>query len=112
MDWFSRFVLSWEISNAMETGFCLAALEAAFHFGQPEIWNSDHGSQFTSPDFLAPLKKRDISISMDERGRARGTPALYRTELVRGLEHGRLRRSAASRGARHSASYPQSDGGW
>ena len=70
MDWFSRFVLSWELSNTMETGFCLSALEAAFRFGQPEIWNSDQGSQFTSPDFLAPLKKRDISISMDGRGRA------------------------------------------
>ena len=54
----------------METGFCLAAQEAAFRFGQPEIWNSDQGSQFTSPDFLAPLKKRGISISMDGRGRA------------------------------------------
>jgi len=72
MDWFSRFVLSWELSNTMETGFCLTALEAAFRFrfGQPEIWNSDQGSQFTSPDFLAPLKKRAISISMDGRGRA------------------------------------------
>src|SRR6266700_1528360 len=53
-----------------ETGFCLAALDAAFRFGQPEIWNSDQGSQFTSADFLAPLKKRGISISMDGRGRA------------------------------------------
>jgi putative transposase len=51
MDWFSRFVLSWELSNTMETGFCLAALHAAFRFGQPEIWNSDQGSQFTSADF-------------------------------------------------------------
>src|SRR5580704_7934706 len=70
MDWFSRFVLSWELSNTMETGFCLAALEAAFRFGQPKIWNSDQGSQFTSADFLAPLKQRGISISMDGRGRA------------------------------------------
>src|SRR5437867_9078607 len=70
MDWFSRFVLSWELSNTMETGFCLAALEAAFRFGQPEIWNSDQGSQFTSADFLAPLKQRGILISMDGRGRA------------------------------------------
>jgi putative transposase len=54
----------------METGFCLAALDAAFRFGQPEIWNSDQGSQFTSAEFLAPLKKRRISISMDGRGRA------------------------------------------
>ena len=70
MDWFSRFVLSWELSNTMETGFCLAALEAAFRFGQPEIWNSDQGSQFTAAEFLAPLKKRGVSISMDGRGRA------------------------------------------
>lgn len=70
MDWFSRFVLSWELSNTMETGFCLAALESAFRCGQPEIWNSDQGSQFTSADFLAPLKKRAIGISMDGRGRA------------------------------------------
>jgi putative transposase len=70
MDWFSRFVLSWELSNSMETGFCLAALDAAFRFGQPEIWNSDQGSQFTAADFLAPLKQRGISISMDGRGRA------------------------------------------
>jgi putative transposase len=70
MDWFSRFVLSWELSNTMETGFCLAALEAAFRFGQPEIWNSDQGAQFTAADFLAPLKQRGVSISMDGRGRA------------------------------------------
>ena len=70
MDWFSRYVLSGELSNTMETGFCVAALHAAFRFGQPEIWNSDQGSQFTSADFLAPLKKRGISISMDGRGRA------------------------------------------
>src|ERR1700692_1149732 len=70
MDWFSRFVLSWELSNTMETGFCLAALDAAFRFGQPEIWNSDQGSQFTAADFLAPLKQRGILISMDGRGRA------------------------------------------
>jgi len=70
MDWFSRFVLSWELSNTMETGFCLAALESAFRFGQPEIWNSDQGSQFTAAEFLAPLKKRSIAVSMDGRGRA------------------------------------------
>ncbi len=70
MDWFSRYVLSWELSNTMETAFCLTALDAALRFGQPEIWNSDQGSQFTSADFLAPLQKRGIAISMDGRGRA------------------------------------------
>src|SRR5260370_35936756 len=62
MDWFSRFVLSWELSNTMESSFCLAALDAAFRFGQPEIWNSDHGSQFTSAEFLAPRQNPGISI--------------------------------------------------
>jgi putative transposase len=70
MDWFSRYVLSWELSNTMETGFCLAALETALRFGQPEIWNSDQGAQFTAADFLAPLKHRGVAISMDGRGRA------------------------------------------
>jgi len=70
MDWYSRFVLSWELSNPMETAFCLAALDPAFGFGPPQIFNSDQGSQFTSADFLAPLKKRSIVISMDGRGRA------------------------------------------
>jgi putative transposase len=56
MDWFSRFVISWELSNTMETGFCLTGLEAAFRFGQREIWNSDQGSQFAAAEFLMPLK--------------------------------------------------------
>ena len=70
MDWFSRFVLSWELSNTMETGFCLTALEAALCFGQPDIWNSDQGAQFTAADFLQPLQQRGVRISMDGRGRA------------------------------------------
>ena len=70
IDWFSRFVLSWELSNTMEVGFCLEAQQAALRFGQPDIWNNDQGSQFTAADFLSPLKKRGISISMDGRGRA------------------------------------------
>lgn len=70
MDWFSRLVLSWELSNTLEASFCSSALEAAFLFGRPEIWNSDQGPQFTSADFLAPLKERKILISMDGRGRA------------------------------------------
>jgi putative transposase len=48
MDWYSRFALSRELSNTMETGYCLAALESAFRFGQSEIWNSDQGTQFPS----------------------------------------------------------------
>lgn len=70
IDWYSRFVLSWELSSTLESSFCSAALAAAFRFGQPEIWNSDQGSQFTATDFLAPLQERRIAISMDGRGRA------------------------------------------
>jgi putative transposase len=70
MDWFSRFVLSWELSNTLDTGFCVTALHKAFGYGTPDIFNSDQGSQFTAAEFLAPLKERTIRISMDGRGRA------------------------------------------
>jgi putative transposase len=70
MDWFSRYGLSGELSNTMETGLCLAALETALRFGQPEIWNSDPGAPFTAADFLAPLKRLGVAISMEGRGRA------------------------------------------
>ena len=70
IDWFSRFVLSWELSSTLETSFCSSALDTAFRFGQPDIWNSDQGAQFTAADFLAPLQARSIAISMDGRGRA------------------------------------------
>ena len=69
IDWHSRFVLGWELSNTMETAFCLAALETAFGWGQPEIFNSDQGAQFTSNEFTSVLQGRRIGISMDGRGR-------------------------------------------
>jgi len=70
MDWYSRKVLSWRLSNSMNVSFCLEALEAAFaRYGQPEIFNTDQGSQFTSFDFTSALKDRGIKISMDGRGR-------------------------------------------
>ena len=69
MDWFSRFVLAWELSNSMEVGFCIDALERAFAFGRPAIFNSDQGSQFTSHAFTQCLLARQIRISMDGRGR-------------------------------------------
>jgi putative transposase len=70
MDWFSRYVLAWELSSTLETAFCVAALEDSFRFGQPRIFNTDQGAQFTSAEFLAPLQQREIAISMDGRGRA------------------------------------------
>ena len=70
IDWYSRFVLSWALSNNMERWFCMEALESAFEFGQPEIFNTDQGSQFTSQDFTTKLLERNIKISMDGKGRA------------------------------------------
>lgn len=69
MDWFSRYVLSWEISITLDTGFCLVALDRALEIARPEIFNSDQGSQFTSDDFTNRLEDRGIRISMDGRGR-------------------------------------------
>jgi putative transposase len=69
MDWFSRFVLSWALSMTMELEFCLEALRGALRRGRPEIFNSDQGSQFTSERFLGELEQRNITISMDGRGR-------------------------------------------
>ena len=71
VDWYSRYVLSWELSNTLDARFCSAALAAALgQYGRPEIWNSDQGSQFTSTAFLAPLQALKVDISMDGRGRA------------------------------------------
>ena len=69
MDWFSRYVLSWEVSNSLDRLFCVDALEAALTHAQPEIFNTDQGAQFTSHDFTGRLLQADIRISMDGRGR-------------------------------------------
>lgn len=70
MDWYSRHVLSWEVSNSMETSFCIGALEEALSRGRPSIFNSDQGSQFTSKAFTSVLESHGVRISMDGRGRA------------------------------------------
>ncbi len=70
IDWFSRYVLSWQLSNSLDVGFCLEALDRSLRMGQPAIFNSDQGCQFTSVDFTDRLKARDILISMDGKGRA------------------------------------------
>ena len=69
MDWFSRYVLSWQLSNTLDTDFCITALENALNYGIPDIFNSDQGSQFTSHDFTDQLLSAGIRISMDGRGR-------------------------------------------
>lgn len=70
MDLYSRLVLSWKLSNSLDSSFCVDALEAALQFGIPDIFNVDQGSQFTSEDFLKPLKDNNVNISMDSKGRA------------------------------------------
>jgi len=70
MDWYSRYVISWRLSNSLNTSFCIEALEEALSKRKPEIFNSDQGSQFTSNDFVSVLQDRGIKISMDGRGRA------------------------------------------
>jgi putative transposase len=70
MDWYSRFVLSWEISTSLDAGFCCSALEWALRQGRPEIFNTDQGAQFTSEAFTGRLESANILISMDGRGRA------------------------------------------
>jgi len=69
MDWFSRYVLSWEVSVTLESQFCVSALKQALSLGRPDIFNTDQGSQFTSDDFTDILKAADIQISMDGKGR-------------------------------------------
>ena len=69
MDWHSRHVLAWKLSNTMDTSFCVAALEEALGKGRPEIFNTDQGSQFTSEAFTQTLQEQRVRVSMDGKGR-------------------------------------------
>jgi putative transposase len=82
LDWFSRFVVSWRLSQTLELDFVLEAVDQALLQAAPHIWNSDQGSHFTSPQYLDRLLAAQIQISMDGRGRARDnifTERLWRT---------------------------------
>lgn len=70
MDWFSRYVLAWEVSITLDASFCVDALKRSLSLGTPEVFNSDQGSQFTSCAFTDVLREAGIRISMDGRGRA------------------------------------------
>ena len=69
MDWHSRYVVSWRLSNTLDAGFCAEALEDALGKGTPEVFNTDQGSQFTSWAFTQVLQDRGVRISMDGKGR-------------------------------------------
>jgi putative transposase len=86
MDWQSRKVLSWRLSNTMDPHFCVEALEEALAlYGAPEIFNTDQGSQFTSCEFISVLKENGIKISMDGKGRWRDNVFIER--LWRSLKY-------------------------
>src|SRR5258708_39376694 len=70
LDWYSRYVLAWELSNTLDTGFCLAALDTAPAHSRPEIFNPDQGVQFTSAAYTSRLEAAGIQISWGGRGRA------------------------------------------
>ena len=70
IDWFSRYVLSWRLSNTLDGEFCLEALDEALSRGRPEIYNTDQGSQFTSREYTGRLKSAGAAVSRDGRGRA------------------------------------------
>ena len=82
LDWFSRFVIAWELDQTLELPFVLIAVDRALELAIPTIWNSDQGSQFTSPQYLNRLSSAGVVISMDGRGRAMDnifTERLWRT---------------------------------
>ena len=68
IDWYSRYVISWRLSNTLDADFCIDALNDALKKGKPEIFNTDRGSQFTSEEFTGLLKEHGIKISMDGKG--------------------------------------------
>jgi putative transposase len=68
MDWYSRYVLAWRLSNTLESDFCVEALKEALRKGQPEVFNTDQGAQFTSGEFVELLEQQGIRISMDGKG--------------------------------------------
>jgi putative transposase len=101
MDWASRAVLAWRLSNTMDTSFCVSALEALARFGRPELFNTDQGSQFTSRPFTGVLAATGIRISMDGRGRWMDNEFIERLwrslQVRRHLPQGLRRRSRGPR---------------
>jgi putative transposase len=69
IDWYSRYVLSWRLSNTLDAGFCIEALKEALRKGQPDIFNTDQGAQFTDEAFTGLLQQHGVRISMDGKGR-------------------------------------------
>jgi len=89
IDWYSRKVLSWRLSNTLDNSFCIDALyEALCKYGKPDIFNTDQGSQYTASNFIEVLEDHDIKISMDGKGRA--TDNAYIERLWRTVKYGHI----------------------
>jgi putative transposase len=98
MDWATRKVLSWRLSNTLDTRFCVEALkEALFKYGAPEIFNTDQGCQFTSEAFTSVLKSWNVRISMDGKGRFKDN--IFIERLWRTLKYERIYLKAYETGA-------------
>jgi putative transposase len=98
MDWATRKVLSWRLSNTLDTRFCVEALkEALFRYGAPEIFNTDQGCQFTSSAFTSVLKAWNVRISMDGKGRFKDN--IFIERLWRTLKYERIYLKAYETGA-------------
>ena len=97
MDWYSRYVLSWRLSNTLEAGFCAEALMEAMDRGRPEVFNTDQGSQFTSQEFTQVLQDRGVKISMDGKGGVHGQH-LRRAAVAHGEVRGGVPESLHQRG--------------
>lgn len=85
IDWFSRYVLAWELSTTLDTSFCLEALDRALQAARPQIFNTDQGVQFTSKDWISRLLQADVRISWDGRGRALDN--IFVERLWRSVKH-------------------------
>jgi putative transposase len=85
IDWFSRYVVSWELADSLEVGFVLTAVAKAFTLAKPDILNSDQGSQFTSPSYLELLHGAEVQVSMDGKGRA--SDNIFTERLWRSLKY-------------------------
>jgi putative transposase len=85
IDWFSRYVVSWELDDTLEVAFVLSAVTKAFTQARPDILNSDQGSQFTSPAYLELLRSAEVKVSMDGKGRA--SDNIFTERLWRSLKY-------------------------
>ena len=104
MDWHSRYVLSWRLSNTLEAGFCAEALTEALERGRPEVFNTDQGSQFTSQEFTQVLQDRGVKISMDGKGRY-ARQHLRRAAVENGEVRGGVPESLRQRGGGPEGTY-------